>query len=354
MQGSLRFFGFVRPDVRTISDESDDLPGMISVPRSVRYLIGPSVVLEQLRRPRSPRSASRLPARALLFVAGMRDIRRRPLFNSADDGETKYVPLGLIEECDSLRLRERPYFGIDELAEDIRIRGQTSALFVYPMSDLYKLISGYRRKAALERIGAEQALVRIFRNIDDEQAYDLAVSENQARDALTDMERATVCLNLQNQGRTIDQIAKVMGWKADSHVYRHLRIAREAPPLLRMELQARRINLHAAVVFLDDGLQLSDDQQREALSIFNEQELSAAEFRRHLKRIRGNTSVEASRATDAIRDLKDGGFVLKTTRFEPDDPEGVERSIDVLQSALRKARSLKRRIDSKATSEVTE
>jgi ParB/RepB/Spo0J family partition protein len=310
-------------------------------------------VLEQLRQPRSSRDASRSPAWGLLFVAGMRDIRRRPLLSTADDGETKYVPLGLIEECDSLRLRERPYFGIDELAEDIRIRGQTSALFVYPMNDLYKLISGYRRKAALEKIGAEQALVRIFRTIDDEQAYDLAVSENQARDALTDMERATVCLNLQNQGRTIDQIAKAMGWKADSHVYRHLRIAREAPPLLRMELQARRMHLNAAIVFLDEALKLSEDQQRDALSLFNEQELSAGEFRRHLKRIRGNAS-EASRTTDAIRDLKDGGFVVKATRFEPDDPEGVERSIDVLQSALKKARSLKRRIDSKAPTEVTE
>ena len=285
----------------------------------------------------------------------MRDIRRRPLLSSApDDGETKYVPLGLIEECDSLRLRERPYFGIDELAENIRIRGQVSAMFVHPMNDLLKLISGYRRKAALEKLGTEHALVRVFHDLDDEQAYDLAIIENQARDALSDMERATACLNLQKQGRTVDQIAKAMGWKGDSHVFRHLRIAREAPPLLRMELQARRIQLHAAIVFLDEAQGLSEDQQRDALSLFNEQELSAAEFKRHLKRIRGGAAPNARRAAEAIRNLKDGGFVLKTTRIEPKDPDGVGRAIEVLQSALKKARNLKRRIDSKATTEVTE
>ena len=66
------------------------------------------------------------------------------------------------------RPRGHGLLGIDELAEDIRIRGQASAMFVYPMNDLYKLISGYRRKAALEKLGAEHALVRIFRNLDDE------------------------------------------------------------------------------------------------------------------------------------------------------------------------------------------
>jgi ParB/RepB/Spo0J family partition protein len=206
----------------------------------------------------------------------------------------------------------------------------------------YELISGYRRRAALELIKAEHALVRIFRNLDDGEAYDLAISENQDRDALTDIERADICLRLQKEGRTIDQIAHRMGWKGDAHVFRHLRVAREAPAILREVLQSRRIRLKAAIVFIDDALALSPDQQRDALSILAEREMSAAEFKRHLKRLSGGREERTRNRPDAIRKLKCGGFVLRATRFESADLDNIARSIEVLQSAIKRARALQR------------
>src|SRR5687768_10892157 len=108
----------------------------------------------------------------------MQDIRRRPIPTMSDNVEIKEVLLSLIQESDRLRLRQRPYAGVDELAADIRARGQTTPLFVMPLGDgCYELISGYRRRAALELLKAQTALVRIYRRLDSEQAYDLAISE---------------------------------------------------------------------------------------------------------------------------------------------------------------------------------
>ena len=263
----------------------------------------------------------------------------------SDDVDIKEVPLSLIKESDRLRLRHRPYAGVDQLAADIRARGQTTPLFVIPeLGGSYALISGYRRRAALELLKAPTALVRIFRRLDPDQAYDLAISENQDRDALTDIERADVCARLQKEGRTVEQIGKRMGWSSESNVFRFLRVARESPPHLREALQHRRITISLAVAFLDYALELPEETQHLALSVAAESELSTAEFTRYLKKAAGVESNGKSEAKDPLRVLKDGGFIL-TAKADANDRAGVERTIDVLQTALRKARHLKRKLD---------
>jgi ParB-like chromosome segregation protein Spo0J len=79
------------------------------------------------------------------------DIRRqRP---QPQDASTKEVSLSLIRESDRLRLRQPPYPRIEELAAQIKEHGQTTPMFVRPLHGLYELISGYRRRAALEKLG---------------------------------------------------------------------------------------------------------------------------------------------------------------------------------------------------------
>jgi ParB/RepB/Spo0J family partition protein len=88
------------------------------------------------------------------------------------------VPLESIRECDRFRLRLRPYPDVDALAESIRDHGQLAPLFVRATPDgTYELIAGYRRLAALHVLGAGSAFVTVF-DIDDEDAYLLAVSDN--------------------------------------------------------------------------------------------------------------------------------------------------------------------------------
>lgn len=160
------------------------------------------------------------------------------------DGETQDLALELIDESDLLRLRLPPYPSIEELADKIRRFGQTTPLFVRPKGDGYELISGYRRRAALELIGATTAYCRVYRELSDSDAYDLAISENQDRGSLTDLERAEICVRLQREGKTSPQIATRTGWTGERQVYNHLRLARDGSKEIRATLQAGRIGFH--------------------------------------------------------------------------------------------------------------
>jgi ParB family chromosome partitioning protein len=243
-------------------------------------------------------------------------------------------------------LRELPLIGIPELAEDIRINGQLNPLSVRPRKERFELIAGCRRRAALEHLGAETALVRIV-DLDDEQAYDHAVSENQRRNDLSFFEQAQVCLHYQQQGKTLPHIAGIMGWSSEKSVYRYLRLVKEATPALKDALRQRSISMNVAMVFLDHAVDLAAEKQSEALLEAAMREMSSSEFRRHLARIKGGKSA-ATKAKEPIQDLKNGSFVLRATRFDATNPHALEESIALLHTALKKAKHLQKAIAKEA------
>jgi ParB/RepB/Spo0J family partition protein len=274
----------------------------------------------------------------------MRDIRRRTATNLGDDLVIKEVPLTMIYESDKFRLRNPPYPGIAELAEDIRIRGQITPMSVMPADAAgYVLLAGCCRKQALELIGAKTAIVRVFHGLSDEEAYDLALSENQGRNSLTDLELAQACLRLQNEGKTFQQIAMRIGFGSEKTVSRYLRIAKDAPDPLREALQRRQISMKLASTFLEQALKLGLEEQKELLKTVIENDLSVAQFRRLAKR----TSPKEPKPVPPrapVRETKDGGFVLAQTRVVPES-DSVEHAITVLQQALQRARAMKRQLD---------
>src|SRR5687767_14808848 len=89
------------------------------------------------------------PAREVLSSPRMRSIRR-PIPSSSDDVTLKAIPLPLILECDRFRLRHPPLAGIPELADKIKLLGQTTPMLIRSIDDALQLMAGYRRKAALE------------------------------------------------------------------------------------------------------------------------------------------------------------------------------------------------------------
>ncbi len=107
-----------------------------------------------------------------------------PARDETDDLRIRLVPLEMIEESETIPVRAPPYAYIGELASSIEAWGQTTPLFVRPTSrGTYELISGYRRYAALEQLGAETALVRIF-DLTEDEACDLALDDNVAHEPL--------------------------------------------------------------------------------------------------------------------------------------------------------------------------
>lgn len=264
--------------------------------------------------------------------------------------EIQQIPVSLIDESDALRLRQAPYPEIDKLAEELQRFGQTTPLFVRPKGDRFELISGYRRLAALNKLQAPTALCRIYRTLDDSRAYDLAISENQDRESLTDIERADICLRLQKDGRTAEEIALRMGWNGERQVFRHLKLAREASPALRLRLQARQVNASVAFALLEEGLgELGDNVQSELLRTVVENEMSVRDARACLARTKSaqNPRPDSSpknSETIFLQEYKNGSFAI-TAKIDPKKPEHLDKAIASLETALKRARLLKRKLE---------
>lgn len=290
----------------------------------------------------------------------MRERRRRP---RANDTTVIEVPITLIRESEKLRLRDEPYPQIDQLAADIEKHGQTTPMFVrafWQEPDYYELIAGNRRFRALLKLGATTALVRVF-DLDDEAAYDLALSENQYRGALTEIERARACLRLADSGKTQAEIAERMGWSADRVVRRYLKLARDTTPPLSEKLQRRAISLRSALVFLTYAKELPEDRQRQILDHVAKSDMSSKELETWLRQEctagpEGPTAPPPARPRvpeEPLKKLKHGGFVLRTLRLDVRQPSGVHRGIDVLRKALRRARRLEKRLAQAASDAPT-
>ena len=182
--------------------------------------------------------------------------------------------------------------------------------------------------------------MRVYRGLTDEEAYDLAVSENQDRDALTDLERAEICVRLKNAGRSIAEIGQQMGWQGDASVYRHLRVAKEAPPILKEALQERRVTMALATAFLDHAVALTLERQVELLELAAKRGLSVSEFKRLLARETGGAPASDS---EPVRRLKHG-FAVRGLRVDARDPASIDTAIAVWSAAVKRARRLKRRL----------
>jgi ParB/RepB/Spo0J family partition protein len=260
------------------------------------------------------------------------------------------VRVALIYESDQLRLRRPPYPGISELAANLREKGQNTPLFVRPQGGGYELISGYRRLAALGFINAPTALCRIYRNLSDSAAYDLAVSENQDRNNLTDLERADICLRLQQGGKTAEQIAQRMGWTDRRQVFRHLRLLKEGSPVLRASLQDRKITFSIAALLLEaKSADLGDGVEEELIQSIAESEMSLREVQGYLRRLRKSASSTVSDGARGappqprIRELKNGAFSVNVL-VEPRTIESLDEALESLEAALKRGRQLRRRL----------
>jgi ParB/RepB/Spo0J family partition protein len=280
----------------------------------------------------------------------MKDPRRSP--PTSTESETLRVPLSQNKESDRLRLRKPPYDGIEDLAEKIKRDGQSTAMFVRQLkSGEFELIFGYRRKAALELIGENTALVRVFA-LDDREAYFLAISENQDRHSMSDIERAEACIRLHQEGENQEQIAKRMGWTSTKTVSRYMAVATEAPAVLKDALQKRQVTMALAAVFFEKAIQLPSAKQSEALAVAAVHEMSAAEFARYLIRLRGEKAKSPAHA-EPIRNLKNGGFILRI-RVDATDPSAAHEAIITLKTALRRAHAITKKHASKPTTEASE
>lgn len=270
--------------------------------------------------------------------------------NPAARADIRPLLLDIVDESDLFRLREPPYPGIDELVSQIKAHGQTTPLFVRPKADgRFELISGYRRRAALERMESPQALCRVYQGLSDGDAYALAVSENADRDDLTDWERALACLKLEGQGRKQDEIARMFRWSDARHVRNYIRVAAQSLRVVSEALQGRKLQMtHALALSKLVGSKLSqEDQERIAKdAIARQLSVRAIEalIEKELSREPGPEvlAVEEPSSPVSVRRAKDGSVTYKA-RIDPSQPSEWDAIADELKKALKLIATLKKK-----------
>ncbi|MFB6263305.1 MAG: ParB/RepB/Spo0J family partition protein [Bradymonadaceae bacterium] len=114
------------------------------------------------------------------------------LIRNRDEGETGElvrVPVEDVERPGDQPRREFDEEGLVELAESIEENGVIQPLVVREAGDAYELIAGERRLRASRRAGLED-VPAVVRDVDDAQAYALALVENVQREDLNPVEEA--------------------------------------------------------------------------------------------------------------------------------------------------------------------
>jgi len=117
----------------------------------------------------------------------------------------------LISKIKPNKYQPRTHFDKDELkalTESIRKEGVIMPILVRPSGDGYELIAGERRWRASQAAGLFE-IPAVVREVDDLQALELAIIENEQRDDLTAIESARAYQRLMDEfGYTQQQVAE--------------------------------------------------------------------------------------------------------------------------------------------------
>ena len=167
----------------------------------------------------------------------------------------KEIPINLIEvkEFNPRKTFDLQY--IIELAESIKRDGQWNPIIVKPNSIGYDLIAGECRLRAHKKLGYKTIKARIL-NIDDNEAYLLALKTNLMRRDMNPIEEGYGIQKLIDIGWSIDKIAKELN-KSRSWVYLRAKLLEKASEGLQNALITQTIPFSYAIKIseLSEGLQ---------------------------------------------------------------------------------------------------
>lgn len=140
------------------------------------------------------------------------------------------VELSKIVADDSWNCRFAPG-EIDELADDIKKNGLINPLQVHDNGDgTFQLIAGFRRYKALQKIGATEAPVTIYRGLSESARRMINISENLQRQSLSPIEEAEAIVRLFPSEVSPEEVATALN-KSVSWVYGRLSLLKLSPEL---------------------------------------------------------------------------------------------------------------------------
>ncbi len=187
------------------------------------------------------------------------------LFMDNETADSGIVTLRL-SEIEPNRDQPRKVFSeeaLNELADSIREHGVLQPLLVRPLSTGgYQLVAGERRWRASRMAGLREVPV-VIRDMDEEQAMEIALIENLQREDLNAIEEASgYKLLMERYGMTQEQVAKRVG-KSRPAVANALRLLNLPPRVMEMVEEGEVPPGHArALLSFEDPEQMMDVAQK--------------------------------------------------------------------------------------------
>ena len=188
------------------------------------------------------------------------------LFMDNDTNDTGVVTLRL-SQIEPNREQPRKVFNeeaLNELADSIREHGVLQPLLVRPLpGGVYQLVAGERRWRASRMAGLQEEVPVVIREMDEEQAMEIALIENLQREDLNAIEEASgYKLLMERYNMTQEQVAKRVG-KSRPAIANALRLLNLPEPVLEMVEEGEVSPGHArALLSFDDPQRMMDVAQK--------------------------------------------------------------------------------------------
>jgi len=170
---------------------------------------------------------------------------------------------------------------LQELVESIKEKGVVQPVIVRPVGGEFELIAGERRLRAAKSLGMS-SVPAIVKNVNDEQALELAIVENVQRENLNPIEEARAYRTLNDTfDLTQDDIAKKVG-KSRAAVTNAMRLLK-LPEDIQDDISGGRITAgHAKVLLTMDEAR----QQRNLRDLIVSRGMSVREVERWIEKMK--------------------------------------------------------------------
>jgi ParB family chromosome partitioning protein len=215
------------------------------------------------------------------------------------------------------------------LIDSIKKDGQQIPVIVRGTKPPYQLICGFRRARSIREIGGQTVKAIILQELSDDKAHRLSVLENEERKSLTDLDRANACKRLQEEGKTQEEIGRIMNRSA-MQISRYLSLL-ALPPEITEALKTGKIETGHALELR--GIAGSNIDVKGLIEEIKTNDLSVRDLQRKLKNT-VKTRPERHKETPFFKRTKQG-FKLMGFSYHPDLPaEEKQKAIAALKEAL--------------------
>ena len=239
--------------------------------------------------------------------------KRKKTGKKADTSEIiEDLELRLIDPDDTYCFRIG--LNVDTLAEDIKKNGQDIPIIVRALGDgvdvRAQLICGFRRVAALKKIGNTTASA-IFRELTDDEALRLSWAENEQRRSYTDLDRAHAVLKANRSGKTMKELKDVFGL-GEKQLHR-LKTLAEMPVAVKRAIADGTITTTHAVVLDESKHKYRDEfDYKTWIDAISEEEFSIRKLRRRI-----NAAYRETAEPTRFFSEDDGVVRLRAVKLDP-------------------------------------